>query len=90
MGVEPSAGIVEGLFRSRDMRLEIAAPEILPLEADPEHLRIALTNLLNNAAKYGREGGRAVLEVQRKDGEAAAASSPTAGRPVKGGPSPPA
>ncbi len=68
--IEPSAELVQGLFRSRDMRLELTAPEGLSLEADPELLRIALTNLLNNAAKYGREGGRATLEAQREGTEA--------------------
>ena len=69
--VESSAALVEGLFRSRDIRLDIAAAADLPaLEADPELLRIALTNLLNNAAKYGREGGRAVLEIEQQSAEA--------------------
>ena len=67
--VEPSVGLVEGFFRSRGMELEVAEPEPLALEGDPELLRIAATNLLNNAAKYGREGGRAALEVERRDGE---------------------
>lgn len=66
--VEPSIALVEGLFRSRDMRLDIAEREPIALDGDPELLRIALTNLLNNAAKYGREGGRAVLEVEPGDG----------------------
>ncbi len=61
--VEPSITLVEGLFDSRGIRLEVPAPEPLSLVGDPELLRIALTNLLNNAAKYGREGGRATLDV---------------------------
>jgi len=31
--------------------------------ADPELMRIALSNYLSNAAKYGREGGKAKIEV---------------------------
>ena len=67
--VRPSSSLVERLYRSRDMLLETSAPEALTLIGDSELLRIALTNLLNNAAKYGREGGRASLEVELADGE---------------------
>ncbi len=71
--IGPSAALVEGLFRSREITLEVAAPESLSLIGDPELLRIASTNLLNNAAKYGREGGRASLDVEIGDGEVSVA-----------------
>ena len=66
--VEPSRAQVEGLFGSRGIELQISAPDSLPVEADPSLLRIALTNFLTNAAKYGRSEGRAVLTARSRDG----------------------
>ncbi len=66
--VTPVVTQAESLFRSRDLVLEIETPESIPLDGDPELLRIALTNYVNNAAKYGREGGRARLTVTSCDG----------------------
>ena len=37
--------------------------------ADPELMRIALTNYLTNAAKYGREGGEARFTVECKQAQ---------------------
>ncbi|HWR92338.1 MAG TPA: cache domain-containing protein [Desulfobacterales bacterium] len=51
-------------FRSRNMSVEVACPEKLPVVGDPSLLRIALNNFLTNAAKYGREGGRASVSVK--------------------------
>jgi two-component system NtrC family sensor kinase len=67
--IEPSVGLTAGLFKSRGMQLELEAPDSLAMEADPELLRIALTNYLNNAAKYGLEGGRVRLEARRESGD---------------------
>ena len=55
-------------FRSRKIELSVTCPEELLLVADPGLLRIALNNFLTNAAKYGREGGKAKLTV-RSDAE---------------------
>jgi signal transduction histidine kinase/ActR/RegA family two-component response regulator len=38
----------------------------MPLDADPIRLSQALTNLLNNAAKYSEPGGRIVLSARRE------------------------
>jgi len=51
-------------FRSRNMNVEVSCPSELPVVADPSLLRIALNNFLTNAAKYGREGGRATVTVK--------------------------
>lgn len=48
-------------FRSRNITLSVSCPKELPVVADPSLLRIALNNLLTNAAKYGREGGKATV-----------------------------
>jgi len=61
--VEPCLAQAQPLFASRNMRVETAHPDTLMVEADAELMRIALANYLSNAAKYGREGGRAKLEA---------------------------
>jgi two-component system NtrC family sensor kinase len=51
-------------FRSRKIEVEVQCPPDLTVLADPELLRIALNNLLTNAAKYGREGGKASVSLR--------------------------
>ena len=51
------------LFANRGIHLEISAPQTLTMNADPDLLRIAVSNYLSNAAKYGQEGGNARLEA---------------------------
>lgn len=63
--VAPSVSLHQSLLASRNIRLDVDCPEGLALEADPELARILLGNLLSNAAKYGREGGKARIEAQR-------------------------
>jgi two-component system NtrC family sensor kinase len=67
--VAPCVDQSQALFESRSMQLQTDLPDELPLTADPELLRIALTNYLSNAAKYGREGGNAKLTVKLDEGE---------------------
>jgi signal transduction histidine kinase/ActR/RegA family two-component response regulator len=40
------------------------------VNADPERIAQAITNLLNNSAKYTPSGGRISLEAERRDGHA--------------------
>jgi signal transduction histidine kinase len=61
--VQPSVAQLEPLFASRGIRLDVDCPDGIRVDVDAELLRIALGNYLSNAAKYGREGGRARLEV---------------------------
>jgi signal transduction histidine kinase len=56
-------------FRSRNIQLEVSCPSELPVVADPSLLRIALNNFLTNAAKYGREGGRATVTATMERGQ---------------------
>jgi signal transduction histidine kinase len=54
------------LFVSRKVELEISCPEGLMFQADPELIRLVLSNYLSNAAKYSRETGRVRVEVETK------------------------
>lgn len=56
-------------FRSRNITLDVECPATLPAVVDPGLLRIALGNFLTNAAKYGRENGRARLSVKAEHGQ---------------------
>jgi signal transduction histidine kinase len=72
--LDPCVAMAEPLFESRGITLGTEYPaDLMVVEADPELLRIALSNYLSNAAKYGREGGTARLSV-RIDGEEIALS----------------
>jgi len=53
-------------FRSRNIEVSVSCPSELPVVADPSLLRIALNNFLTNAAKYGRESGKACVTVKRE------------------------
>lgn len=58
--VAPSLELVQAQFEERGQNVEILQPAEAPaVECDPDLLRIAVTNLLGNAAKYGVQGGSA-------------------------------
>lgn len=48
----------EPLAAPRGLRISLDGPESLMVKGDPELLRRVLRNLLNNAIKYNRDGGR--------------------------------
>ena len=50
------------------MEVELQAPDRLELVADPALVRIVVDNLVSNAVKYGRQGGRIVIEADEADG----------------------
>lgn len=66
--IDPVVEQTAQLFDWKKMKLEVSGPEELKTKADPELLKIALTNYLNNAAKYGRDEGEARLEIGRENG----------------------
>jgi signal transduction histidine kinase len=56
--VEELLAVVERSERQRpDRKVELTAPETLPIEADRDRIAQVLTNLADNAAKYSPEGG---------------------------------
>ena len=61
--VEPCVEQTQALFNSRGVTLTVTSPKDLVVQADPELMRIALTNYLTNAAKYGAENKTARLTV---------------------------
>lgn len=62
--ISPAIELNRPLLSSREIQLEYAGPTRLAVEGDAELLRIVLSNLLSNVAKYGRQGGAARLSVQ--------------------------
>jgi protein-histidine pros-kinase len=65
------ARAIEPLAQARGQRVEVDLTlEPLILHGDAERIERALLNLLSNAHKYGRDGGRITLRLQRRAGEA--------------------
>jgi len=62
-----AAAAVHAEFRGLTFTVEPIDGE-LAIEADPQLLASALTNLLNNAMKYTRPGGRIMLRASHDDG----------------------
>jgi two-component system NtrC family sensor kinase len=67
--VEPILNQLKSNIDQARMHVENSVPEGLVLVADPALLRIVLDNLIGNAAKYGREGGRIEVRAACMDGE---------------------
>ncbi len=60
------------VFATREIRMDVWAPDELIVHADPDRIRQALENLLANAVKHSPEQGIVVIEVgtePRTDGE---------------------
>ena len=66
-----AARAIEPLAGQRGQRLTVTLPPApLLVRADAPRLEQAILNLLGNAQKYGREGGRIALRVERHHAEA--------------------
>jgi signal transduction histidine kinase len=66
--VDPVVEMTEAAVERNRMRIErrvIGAP--IRVSCDADLMKIVLTNLIGNAAKYGREGGKIRLTVERRD-----------------------
>lgn len=53
--------------RERNITLEFRGPDSLPMSADRGELEIILNNLVSNAVKYNRDGGRVEVVVKNPD-----------------------
>jgi PAS domain S-box-containing protein len=63
-----AASMVAPLLEERGITLEQAIDAgIPPMLADATRLRQVLINLLSNAAKYNRQGGRIIVSCERRD-----------------------
>jgi hypothetical protein len=68
--LEPVIEIVDPQRQDRRMTLErVAAPADCRVDCDPDLMKIVMANLLGNAFKYGREGGRARVSLGVAEGE---------------------
>ncbi len=62
---------VAELIQAKDQRLKLSLPESPILAAvDGEKLKMAVTNLLNNAMRFTPAGGRIELALERRNAEA--------------------
>jgi signal transduction histidine kinase len=68
---------VQPLASEHGVTLITHLPASLPLVADESELEIILNNLLTNAVKYNRPGGRAELTLRQQEGEVAIVVSDT-------------
>jgi two-component system sensor histidine kinase/response regulator len=55
---------------SRDISLQLDAPATLPFRGDPSELEMLANNLLTNAVKYNRDGGRVDITLAQVEGKA--------------------
>jgi len=53
--------------RARQITIEVQGPERLPMRADPGEVEIIFNNLVSNAVKYNREGGRVEVGLSESD-----------------------
>jgi two-component system phosphate regulon sensor histidine kinase PhoR len=59
------AAAMEPMLRAANTRLTLSAPADLPaIPADADQLTQIFTNLLDNAIKYGRRGGRVIITAR--------------------------
>lgn len=56
--VQPVLRGLQGMLTERQMRVEVDLPDDLITQGDPTLLQTVYENLISNAAKYGRPGGR--------------------------------
>ena len=68
--VRPVLNNLRGRLDAKGIQVEVDTQEEVFVQADPSLLQIVYENLLGNAAKYGRQGGRVRVSGRRLDGKA--------------------
>mgnify|MGYP000689971452 CR=1 FL=1 len=66
--LRPVLSNLRGRLEARRMQVEVDCQEDLIVQADPALLQIVWENLLGNAAKYGKQGGRVRVSGRRIEG----------------------
>ncbi len=66
--IEPVMGELAEAMAERAVTVEVGMPDSLPVRGDAGLLRVVYKNLLDNALKYGREGGTIRLSCEQQDG----------------------
>ncbi len=66
--IDPAIEVARSVLEMKQMSIEVIPPkDEARIECDPELLKIVLVNLLSNAAKYGRQGGKVRIRWQTSD-----------------------
>lgn len=67
--VDPVLDELLQVIKERNFKLENRLPERIPYDGDSDLLMIVFKNFLDNALKYGREGGRIRLDFSSEDNQ---------------------
>jgi signal transduction histidine kinase len=55
------------LGAGNDLQIEVKIPEKLPMSGDREMISLTVQNLVENAVKYNRPGGRILVSAEKHD-----------------------
>ncbi len=58
----------DGVARERSLTLEVACPDTLPAQLDPDKIQRVLLNLLSNAVKFTPNGGHIRVKLEAEEG----------------------
>ena len=53
-------------LKSRNLRFSLLSPDLVPLRADREKIRIVIDNLLSNAIKFSPQGGAIIMDIRQQ------------------------